>query len=315
MLVAAGAFAVADRDGKTPALAPNSLVKLDVDTGEIEDVIPVGRDPGQVVIVGPYVFVTSQEDETLHRLDTRTGAVETSGANATDGALVADGAYLWATSVSRAEVVRIYAESMAATERVPLARDLLHAFVAVGAGSLWISQFPPAAVLRVSLRDHRLERRYELALYEPSFEVTFADGAAWTAVGDELLRIDAHNGERESVVAGGPFAGDPEFGFGSMWATSTGRGVWRIDPITGRTTAIVPAGKGTFGLATGAGSVWVTNYCDGTVSRIDPAANSVVATFEVGYQPKWLAVGAGHAWVGVSGTKYRELGCDGEVRG
>ena len=100
--LAAGVFALADWGEKTPAVTPNSLVKLDVDTGEIEDVIPVGRDPGQVVIVGPYVFVTSQEDETLHRLDTRTGDVETSGANATDGALVADGEFLWATSLSRA---------------------------------------------------------------------------------------------------------------------------------------------------------------------------------------------------------------------
>ena len=51
--LAAGVFALADWGEKTPAVTPNSLVKLDVDTGEIEDVIPVGRDPGQVVIVGP----------------------------------------------------------------------------------------------------------------------------------------------------------------------------------------------------------------------------------------------------------------------
>jgi YVTN family beta-propeller protein len=312
--VAAGAFAVADRGEKVPALAPNSLVKIDVETGEIEDVIPVGRDPGQVVIVGPYVFVTSEEDETLHRLDTRTGDVETSGANATDGALVADGEFLWATSRSRSEVVRIHAESMRATDRVPLPRDLLFAFVAVGAGSLWISHFPPAAVLRLDLQDHRLERGYYLAAYaSPPVETTFADGASWTAVGAELLRIDAGTGESESIAAG-PLAGDPEFGFGSMWVGSGEGAVWRIDPITGRTTATVPAGKVTFGLATDAGSLWVTNYCDGTVSRIDPTTNSVAATFEVGYQPKWLAVDDDHAWVGVSGTMWEELGCDDPVR-
>lgn len=312
--VAAGAFAVADRGEKVPALAPNSLVKIDVETGEIEDVIPVGRDPGQVVIVGPYVFVTSEEDETLHRLDTRTGDVETSGANATDGALVADGEFLWATSRSRAEVVRIHAESMRATDRIPLPRDLLFAFVAVGAGSLWISHFPPAAVLRLDLQDQRLERGYYLAAYaSPPVETTFADGASWTAVGAELLRIDAGTGERESIAAGS-LAGDPEFGFGSMWAGSGEGAVWRIDPITGRTTATVPAGKVTFGLAADAGSLWVTNYCDGTVSRIDPTTNSVAATFEVGYQPKWLAVDDDHAWVGVSGTMWEELGCDDAVR-
>ena len=314
-VAAAVAFAVAERGGATPAVVPNSLVQLDIETGEVEDVIPVGRDPGQVALVGPYVFVTSQEDKTLHRVDTRTGDVETSGANATDGALVADGEFLWATSVSRAEAVRIHSGTLAATERVPLARDLLFAFVYLGAGSLWISQFPPAAVLRVNLKDHRLERRYDLGFSEPPVETTFAEGASWTAVGAALLRVDARTGRSESIAAG-PWAGDPEFAFGSMWAGSAGgSAVWRIDPVTGRTTATVRAGKVTFGLAAGAGSMWVTNYCEGTVSRIDPATNAVVATVETGYQPKWLAVDARRVWVGVSGTKYPELGCDQPVRG
>ena len=313
-VVAAGAYAVADRGERVPALAPNSLLKIDVETGEIEDVIPVGRDPGQVEIVGPYVFVTSVEDETLHRLDTRTGRLETSGKNATDGALVADGKFLWATSVSRVEAVRIHSESMAATERVPLARDLLFSFVAVGAGSLWISQFPPSAVLRFDLRKLTLERSYDLDPYAPPVETTFSDGAAWTAVGAELLRIDAETGETESVAAG-PEAGDPEFGFGSVWVGSLGKAaVWRIDPVTGRTIAIVPTPSVTWGLATGAGTVWAANYCDGTVSRIDPASNSIAATIETGYYPKWLAVGPRYAWVGVSGTPWEGV-CGKPTRG
>jgi YVTN family beta-propeller protein len=313
---AAAAFALAGREESPPALAPNSLVKIGVATGKVEDVVPIGRDPGQVVILGPYVFVTSQEDKTLHRLDTRTGDVETSGAYATDGALTADGHFLWATSVSRAEVVRIHAESMRASKHVRLARDLSQAFVAVGGGSLWVSQFPPAAVLRRNARDGSLTRRYHLGFYEgPPAEVLFAFGATWTAVGSTLLRIDARTGESESVPTG-PWAGDPESAFGSIWVGSVERpAVWRLEPITGRTIAIVPAGRVTFGLAPGAGSMWVTNYCDGTVSRIDPKTNMVVDTIDTGYRPKWLAVGPEHVWVGVSGTTYPELGCDGPVRG
>lgn len=313
---AVAAFALARRGEAAPVLAPNSLVKIDVATGAVEDVVSVGRDPGQVVILGPYVFVTSQEDKTLQRLDTRTGDVETSGANATDGGLVADGEFLWATSVSRAEVVRINSESMRATERFPLERDLRHAFVAVGAGSLWVSQFPPAAVLRHDLRDGSLERRYDIPFYDgaPS-EISISHGAAWTAVGSTLLRVDAVTGASESVTTG-PGAGDPESAFGSIWVGSVDRpAVWRLEPVTGRTIAIVPAGKVTYGLASGAGSMWVTNYCDGTVSRIDPGTNLVVDTIDTGYRPKWLAVGPRHVWVGVSGTTYPELGCDGPVRG
>jgi len=177
--------------------------------------------------------------------------------------------------------------------------------------------FPPAAVVRMDLRDGHIERRFDLPFYEfqPPFETTFGEGASWTAAGAELLRIDALTGEMEALPAG-QYAGDPELGFGSVWAASVGgSAVWRIDPITGRTTATVPADTVTFGLATGAGSVWVTNYCDGTLSRVDPATNAVVATTEIGYQPKWLAVGDGRVWIGVSGTRYAELGCDGPSRG
>ncbi len=211
--------------------------------------------------------------------------------------------------------MRINAESMTATERGRLERNLLRAFVAVGGGSLWISQFPPAAVLRRDLRDGSLERRYDLASYDAPAEIAFLAGATWTAVGSTLLRIDAKTGKRESVDTG-PFAGDPKLGFGSIWVGSVERpAVWRLEPVTGRTIAIVPTGRVTFGLAPGAGSMWVTNYCDGTVSRIDPETNMVVDTIETGYRPKWLAVGPQHVWVGVSGTTYPELGCDGPVRG
>ncbi len=314
-ICAAGAYALARGGDGAPIVVPDSLVAVDIESGEIEDVIPVGRDPGQVVVIGPYVFVTSEQDKTLHRLDTRTGDVEESGVNATDGALVADGQFLWATSVSRAEVVRIHSDSMRATDRIPLTNDLGHAYVAVGAGSLWIAQFPPAAVLRVRLRDHRLERRYDLRWYDPPVETMFAQGASWTGVGSEILRIDARTGASERIAAG-PYAGDPELGFGSLWvASGGGSAVWRIDPVTGRTTATVPGDTVTWGLAKGAGSIWVTNYCNGTLSRIDPATNGVVSTVELGHTPKWLAVGQGRIWVGVSGIKHGDMLCGGSHRG
>ena len=305
-------IAVAARGGDAvPAVVPDSLVKIDVETNEIVDVVPVGREPGQVELVGPYVFVTSIEDKTLHRLDTRTGVVETSGAYGTDGAIVADGEFLWATSVTRGEAVRIHSESMAATQHVPLARDLLHAFVAVGGGSLWISQFPPTSVIRLSLRTHAPQRTYDLGFAGPPAEIAFAEGSAWSALGDALLRIDGRTGEAESIESG-PLSGDPTYAFGSIWSGSTEQpAVWRTDPITGRTASTIRAGSMAFALAASRDSVWVTDYCDGTVSRIDPETESVIATVETGYHPKWLAVDHRYAWVGITGTRMDEdwLGC------
>jgi YVTN family beta-propeller protein len=307
--ISATALAISRDGARAPVVVPDSLVEIDAESNEIVGVVPVGRDPGQVVVVGPYVFVASQADETLHRLDTRTGAVETSGAHASDGALVAAGEFLWASSVSRAEVVRIHAETMAASAHVPLASDLLHAFVAVGGGSLWVSQYPSGAVLRLSLRTLGVERRYDLGPYELPVEITYADGASWTAVGSELLRIDGVTGAARRVPVG-PDSSDPAYGFSSLWSGSAQReAVWRTEAVTETTAAVVPAGQVTFGLEAGSGAVWVTNYCDGTVSRIDPRTNTAVATIATGHFPKWLAVGHGSIWVGVSGTELEFLEC------
>ena len=307
VLLAAGGIALAAvvaRDDAPPVVVPDSLVKIDVETNRIVDVVPVGRDPGQVELVGPYVLVTSQADKTLHRLEPASGELKTTGAYASDGALAAAGPFVWATSVSRAELVRIHAETLRGGQRVPLRRDQSHAFVAVGGGSLWIVENAPPAVSRVRLRTLALERRYPLGPYEFPVEVTFAAGAAWIALGStsELLRIDGRTGASRRIQVGSS-ASDPAFGFGSIWAGSVDeRAVWRVDAFSDRTTAVVPTGRVGFGLATGAGSVWVSNYCDGTVSRIDPETNRVVTTIQTGYFPKWLAVGNGFAWVGVSGT-------------
>lgn len=307
---AAAAIAVSRAGDDPPVVVPDSLVKIDAETNSIVGVVRIGRDPGQVEVVGKYVFVTSQRDKVLHRLDPSTGRLETTGAHATDGALAATGPFLWATSTNRGEVVRIHTETLGAVARVPLARDLLHAFVAVGGGSLWISQYPPAEVLRLNLRTLDLERRYALGLYEFPVEITYADGAAWVATGADLVRIDGTSGTLRRVAVG-PSSSDPAYGFGSMWAGSVDApAVWRVDTVTGRTVATVATGRVTFGLAAGAGSVWVTNYCDGTVSRIDPADNTVVATIRSGFHPKWLAVGARHVWVGVSDTTMSGIGCD-----
>ena len=301
-VAAAGGALALLRGDSAPVVVPDSLVKIDVRNNEIVDVIPVGRDPGQVAVVGEYVFVTSETDGTLHQIDTRTGELVTSGALEASGPLAAAGDFLWVTSEARSEVVRVRASSLRPVDRIPLEPDRLHAFVAVGGGSLWVSQYPSPAVLRWRLRTLTLERRYELSPSEFPVEVTYASGAAWVGVESDLLRIDGRTGATRRITVGLGVS-NPVHGFGSIWSGAVfDDSVWRVDARSERTTAIVPVGEASWGLGVGAGSVWVTNYCDGTVSRIDPRTNSSIATIETGYYPKWLAYGHGFVWVGVSGT-------------
>src|SRR5262249_59587299 len=76
----------------TPTVLPDSLVKIDLESDKVVDVVPVGRIPLETEIVGRYVFAASEGDGTLTRVDTRTGAVVTSGKFDATGGLAAEGA-------------------------------------------------------------------------------------------------------------------------------------------------------------------------------------------------------------------------------
>jgi hypothetical protein len=78
-LLAVAAAALLSRDGGAPTVEPESLVKIDAESNKIVDVIPVGRSPREVEVVGDYAFAASEADGTITRVDSRTGAVTNSG--------------------------------------------------------------------------------------------------------------------------------------------------------------------------------------------------------------------------------------------
>ncbi|HET6945989.1 MAG TPA: protein kinase, partial [Gaiellaceae bacterium] len=93
----------------TLAVVPDSLVKIDLESDKVVDVVPVGRIPGtEIELVGRYVFAASEGDGTLTRVDTRTGAVVNSGKYDAGEGLAADGAKrVWVASVRRREVTSV----------------------------------------------------------------------------------------------------------------------------------------------------------------------------------------------------------------
>src|SRR5207245_2008106 len=92
----------------TPAVVPDSLVKVDLESGKIVDVVPVGRITSGLRIVGRYVFAASEGDGTLTRVDTRTGAVVNSGKFDASGGLAAEGAKrVWVASVRRRQATLV----------------------------------------------------------------------------------------------------------------------------------------------------------------------------------------------------------------
>jgi YVTN family beta-propeller protein len=308
----------------TPTVVPDSLVKVDLESDKIVDVVPVGRIPREIEIVGQYVFAVSEGDGTLTRVDTRTGAVVSSGKfDASDG-LAAEGAKrVWVASVGRRQVTLVDAALPVVTHdrpaprdrprdtapRVPLPRDTTATSLTVGGGSLWIAMEAEGGgvVERWRLHPVGLQRTYRLGLLDFGEDVTFGYGAAWIALGapaDALLRIDARSGRARRIPVGS-FPVGVAVGFGSVWVVQREDDtVRRIDPVTGRMREVIAVGHLPASVAVGQESVLVTSQCAGTVSRIDPASNRVVGTIELGYHPFNLAVGSDFAWVDVGKNVY-----------
>jgi len=305
----------------TPAVVPDSLVKVDLESGKIVDVVPVGRITASIRIVGRYVFAASEGDGILTRVDTRTGAVVNSGKFDASGGLAAEGAkQVWVASVRRRQVTLVdaalplvQAGDPISSPRVPLPGDTLGASLKVGGGALWIATYRAAAtggggvVERWRLHPLTRQRRYQLGYLEFGNDVTFGYGAAWIPLGgpaNALLRVDARSGRVRRIPVG-TFPASVEVGFGSVWVVEKHDDtVRRIDPVTGRTRRVIAVGHLPFTIAVDQRWVWVTNECDGTVSRIDPATDRVVGSIELGYHPQVLAVGGGFAWVGVGKYVY-----------
>src|SRR5262245_16566890 len=305
------------RTDAAPTVVPGSLVKVDLESGKVVDVVPVGRDPAAIEIVGRYVFAASEDDGTLTRVDTRTGAVVTSGKYDATGDLAAEGAKrLWVASTGGGQVALVDAALPLAdpadprsSPRVPLPGDTTGTALTVGGGALWIAAHNAGGEVVERWRLHPLgrQRTYRLGLHDYGNSVAFGYGAAWIALGapaNAVLRIDARSGRTRRIPVG-RFTVGVAVGFGSVWvAEREDDTVRRIDPVTGRTRRVIAVGHVPAEVAVGQGSVWVASQCAGTVSRIDPTTNRVVRTIELGYHPFVLSVGGGFAWVGVRKNVY-----------
>jgi YVTN family beta-propeller protein len=321
-LAAAGAAAVvavllAGGGDEALVVVPNSLVRIDPETNEIAEVVPVGSWPDEVVAAGPYLFVTNIEDSTVSRLDTRSGVVRDFASVPHPRGLAAeDERTIWIGSNTEPEVARVDADTLA-IERQILLEGLGAVWLAVGAGSLWVthtptgtaSGFEPEPVSRVSLGSGQVEATFVTGL-APG-QVAFGEGAAWVVnSGDSTVtRIDPGDGSLTQFGVG--FTSyRVTTGLDAVWVPSEREAaVYRLSPATGRPRAIVPVGEIPWDVAASDDAVWATSHgsegeAGGTLSRIDAETSRVVATIAVGQYPKGVAVTPDGVWVAVAGSAY-----------
>jgi YVTN family beta-propeller protein len=304
---AATAMSLGHDGKKAPAIVTNSVVRIDPATNEITTVVPVGQAPFGLAKTERYLWVADRHDNTLTRIDTRTRATRTFGGFPAPRTLAVDGTRIWVGSDSSAQVVAIDGLTGIVANRVRLREPT--GYLAVGAGSLWVSHGRPfsqetVTVSRVGLRTQAITP-IRLGIGAGAASVVFTRGAAWVPLTHtgELVRIDFADESRVRVAVGGLPAGAAA-GFGAVWVASYyGDAVRRVNTVTGQVENVVHVGIQPLEVATGAGSVWVTNHRACTISRIDPRTGKIVATITTRLFPTDVLVTADGVWVSVAATK------------
>jgi YVTN family beta-propeller protein len=200
------------------------------------------------------------------------------------------------SSASANSVAAIDATSNRLVAEVPVGNGPTS--VAVGEGSVWVTNAQDRSVSRIDPRTSGVLQRIDVG-GDPS-GIAVGAGAVWVAnsLDGTVSRIDPQTNREVQAIQVGVTPTALAVGGGTVWVTSAEeRNVTRIDVVRGRVVDTIPTGALGRGIAVGGGSVWVTDGSSRSVVRIDARRGSVVGTVSVGNGPTGVAFGDGSVWV------------------
>jgi YVTN family beta-propeller protein len=282
-----------------PRVEPSSVAVIDPESGQVDDVVPVGTEPTRVAAGAGAIWVTNRQDATVSRIDPDTRAVTQEidvGASPEDVSVGAG--YVWVANSGAGTVSQID----------PATNDVVRT-VDVGNG--------PVAVLAthravwVANRFDDTVWRLDPLTAEPTNKTPVGDQpAALAVVGDHVLvansgdatvsRIDMRTRAVVSVVR----VGNGPVAIGSTGATawvahSLDGTVGRFDPATSAQRSLEPTGDGPVGIAPGRNGTWVANQYSGTLTRLDRDTGHVVQRIAVTGAPGGLVLAGDRLWVSI----------------
>ncbi|HEY1853498.1 MAG TPA: serine/threonine-protein kinase [Solirubrobacterales bacterium] len=223
--------------------------------------VAVGAPPLRLAASGPEVWVASEVDATLSRLDQASGEVagKPLALGGAIGGVALGGGAVWVTDPRRGLLLGVDPDSDRVTRRIDLGGE--PGAVAYGGNRVWVADEKGAGVTAVNVN----------------------------AEGGRVFRrgIAPHAAPLRLAV-----------GAGGLWVSNaSANSVSRIDLRTGNPSPPIPAGRGPAGITVARGFVWVADSRSGVVSKIDPAIRTVVGTAEVGGSPGGIDAGPSILWV------------------
>jgi YVTN family beta-propeller protein len=229
------------------------------DRPEISAPIAIGSPPLRLDAGPKAIWVTSEGDGTLTKLDPETGEVLGSPRRLGKGVSgVAVGRnWTWVTNPRRGLLLRLDPRSgrVLRETRIPGEPGPL----ALGGERVWLADLQGRGVSDVAAETARLDRA-GLPPQAPGLRLAWGADGLWVAIADAGV-------------------------------------VRRIDPNDLVATEPIRVGRGPAGVTVAGGFVWVANSRSGTVSKVDPSLRAVVDSIEVGGHPGGIDGGTSAVWV------------------
>ena len=246
----------------------NSVSRLDNQTLEVRQTIPVGGGPSGVAVGGGAVWVANGLDGTVSRIDPRANeVVQTTQVGSGPSAIAYGLGSVWVTNRSDQTVSRIAPGTGDVLETLAAGTDA--AAIAAGDGAVWVVDQARGRVARL-----------EPGLAAPVLTINVGNGPSAIALGAGSVWV----------------------------ANTLDSTVSRIDPRLNRVVATIPVDAGPSSLAVADGGVWVASELDETLARIRPQTNRIDRTIHLGQRPVAATAGAGSVFVAVGASPTSHLG-------
>ena len=267
--------------------------------------IPIGGAPLRVAAADEAIWVTSEPDGTLTRLDPESGEIVGAphqlGAGIS-GVAVGAGS-VWVSDPPRGEILRIDPQSGAVTRRIDVGGS--PGPIAFGGGEVWVADEDGAGVIAVDAKSGKVERR-GLAPQAAPLRLAVGAGGLWvsSASSGNVRRIDLSSLHVDPSIPVGRGPAGVTVAQGLVWvANSRGDTVTKVDPsIHAVLGDPIEVGGRPGGIDAGNSTVWVASAAEDAVTRIDlESGERIGAPIQVGSEPGAVAVGATAVWVADNG--------------
>jgi ABC-type transport system substrate-binding protein/class 3 adenylate cyclase/streptogramin lyase len=276
-------------------LDANALGVIDAEAAAIEAQVSLLTRPSAVAVGGGFIWVASEEDGAVSRIDPETFDVQTRVVGRSAAGVAYGAGSVWVTNSDEQSVVQINPDTLTDVQTITVGNG--PSAIAASSQAVWVANTLDATVSRIDLDRGRAARPIPLGTAPTG--ITVGAGGVWilSEAGGTLFRLDPRS---QAIVESIPVGNGPSavaVSEDGVWVANRQDGtLFRVDPQTNRVVDTIDVGPTPVSLAAGNGAVWVAIEGDGTVVRVDAEDGQVKKTVSLTSRPNSLALFGDTVW-------------------